>query len=463
MSESTKLLNKALLNIKLIPYKVTWNAFPKKLTCVIVEPRKHENLRGCLYNMANTYANTDVGLIIYHSKENKQFLLDIIKTWENVKLICLAKNNLTKQEYSYLLTRSSFYETIYSSHLLIFQTDSIIFKSIPNFYFNFDYVGAVWPTNYTWGNGCGNGGFSLRRTSTMLNICKNIMNHEEYHPEDIYFSYKNLKIPDFNDRKGFAVELVLHPNPVGCHKYLHSDLFYHIEDQLYEFEQLDSYNVFQKEFNLETQLRKSLQDDIQKNKDKVKLLEKEQTALIQQLKIMKDKENDKFTSLSKQLNEANIQINTLNKTINDNAHTFEKRLKQLMNIKYLLEGNLKKEINERKQLDDTFSKSMSRYKELEEKNKILNQKIKRLKKMRKLEKSKFNIEKGKFNIENNKFDLENNKFNIENNKFDLEKGKFNKVLEELKSFFKKKETKNIRSRFLYYSLIIFILIILVCC
>ena len=59
--------------------------------------------------------------------------------------------------------------------------------------------------------------------------------------------------------------------------------------------------------------------------------------------------------------------------------------------------------------------------------------------------------------------LEKGKFNLENNKFDLEKGKFNKVLEELKSFFKKKETKNIRSRFLYYSLIIFILIILVCC
>ena len=449
MSESAKLLNKALLNIKLIPYKVTWNAFPKKLTCVIVEPRKHENLRGCLYNMANTYANTDVGLIIYHSKENKQFLLDIIKTWENVKLICLAKNNLTKQEYSYLLTRSSFYETIYSSHLLIFQTDSIIFKSIPNFYFKYDYVGAVWPTNYTWGNGSGNGGFSLRKTDVLLKICKQITSNDKYHPEDIYFSYKNLNIPSYNDRKRFAVELVLHPSPVGCHKYLHIDLFYNIIDQLYEFEQLDSYNVFQKEFNYETRLRKSLENDIQKNKDKVKLLEKEQTELIQQLKIMKDKENDKYTSLSKQFNEANIQINTLNKTISDNAHTFEKQLKQLMNIKYLLEGNLKKEINERKQLDDTFSTSMSKYKELEEKNKILNHKIKRLKKMRKVEKGKFNLEKGKFNLEKSKFNVE--------------KGKFNKVLEELKSFFKKKETKNIRSRFLYYSLIIFILIILVCC
>ena len=148
MQESADLLNKALLNIRLIPHKVTWNAFPKKLTCVIVEPRKHENLRGCLYNMANTYANTDVGLVIYHSKENKDFLLDIIKRWENVKLVCLTKNNLTKKEYSYLLTRSSFYEAIHSSHLLIFQTDSIIFKSIPSFYFNFDYIGSAWPRLY---------------------------------------------------------------------------------------------------------------------------------------------------------------------------------------------------------------------------------------------------------------------------------------------------------------------------
>ena len=52
---------------------------------------------------------------------------------------------------------------------------------------------------------------------------------------------------------------------------------------------------------------------------------------------------------------------------------------------------------------------------------------------------------------------------VEKKNFDLEKSKFDKVLEELKSFFKKKETKNIRSRFLYYSLIIFMLIIFVCC
>ena len=218
MQESAALLNKALLNIKLIPHKVIWNASPEKLTCVIVEPRKHENLRGSLYNMANIYANTDAGLVIHHSEENKDFLLDIINTWENVKLVCLTNNDLTTKEYSYLLTRPSFYETIQSSHLLIFQTDSIIFKSIPSFYFNYDYVGSAWPINYTWGNGCGNGGFSLRRTSTMINICKQIKNDEKYHPEDIYFSYQQLNIPNYFDRKRFGVEMVFYANPVGCHK-----------------------------------------------------------------------------------------------------------------------------------------------------------------------------------------------------------------------------------------------------
>ena len=126
-------MNFALQKIKLNNNKkIVWEHNPKKLTCIIVEPRNHPNLEGCLYNMANIYANTDVGLTIYHSKKNKTLVENITKTWIGVKLFCLEVDNLTIKDYSNLLTTSEFYEPVLSTHLLIFQTDSCIFKAISN-------------------------------------------------------------------------------------------------------------------------------------------------------------------------------------------------------------------------------------------------------------------------------------------------------------------------------------------
>ena len=223
-----------LQQIKLLPSKVIWNYYPEKLTCVIVEPRKHPNLRGCLYNMANIYANTEVGLTIFYSSINIEYIKEIIQHWKGVQLIKLIKPTLTRKEYSYLLTRPSFYEVIKSSYLLVFQTDSIIFKPIPDLYFEYDYVGAPWPTNYIWGNGCGNGGFSLRKKTSMIQACHNIhLNvYSGYHPEDIYFSYKELHIPPMKYRQQFSVEYVYYPNPIGCHKVFYSEFFIHILPQI---------------------------------------------------------------------------------------------------------------------------------------------------------------------------------------------------------------------------------------
>lgn len=209
------LMTEALQTVTLNHKNVTWNSQPEQLTCVIVEPRNHANLQGALYNMANVYANTDAGLTIFHSKNNETMVNDITKNWRGVTLFCLPKNNLTIQEYSYLLTESKTYESISSSHLLIFQTDSCIFKTIPGQYFEYDYVGAPW--RHKVGNGCGNGGFSLRRRETMIKICKE---HEfNRHPEDVYFAHvENLKIPPKELQRAFSVENIHHIDPVGCHK-----------------------------------------------------------------------------------------------------------------------------------------------------------------------------------------------------------------------------------------------------
>jgi len=207
------------LNTITAPTKpITWAKNPKKLTCCIVEPRTMPELNGVLNNMAKIYGNTDeVGLRIYHGTENINFIKNIAEKWKNTELINLNVDNLKISEYSNLLTKKSFYKSFSSSHILIFQTDSYIFKQIPEYYFNFDYVGAPWP--WPEGNGCGNGGISLRKVATMI---ETTTKEGIYTAEDLHFTKQNLKTCD--DRKlheQFSVEHIFNETPVCCHQPYH--------------------------------------------------------------------------------------------------------------------------------------------------------------------------------------------------------------------------------------------------
>lgn len=219
---NVSLMTRALQHVRLEPAHVIWDVNPKGLTCVIVEPRNHYNLIGALYNMANIYANTDVGLTIYHSQNNAHLIADITNDWTGMKLVCLPQDNLKIKEYSELLTTVEFYKANRSSHVLIFQTDSCIFQKIPEEYFQYDYVGAPWRKQI--GNGCGNGGFSLRKVNTMIKVIKN--NAHSRHPEDVFFAKaNNLKLPSKDLQKAFSVEQIAHDNPIGCHKFLTKKLY----------------------------------------------------------------------------------------------------------------------------------------------------------------------------------------------------------------------------------------------
>ena len=61
-------------------------------------------------------------------------------------------------------------ETIYGKFILIHQEDSIIFRKIPDIYFNYDFVGAPFFNKMI-----GNGGFSLRNKDKMIIFVKDIM------------------------------------------------------------------------------------------------------------------------------------------------------------------------------------------------------------------------------------------------------------------------------------------------
>ena len=144
-------------------------------TAVIVEPRCHQALELVLLNF-NRNLDDNWKIIIYHGNNNERFVKDIISGQEifssrNVQFVSLNVDNLSINDYNKLLFTDFFYENIDTEMFLIFQTDTLLSdvynKNIYDF-MEYDYVGAPWASRAV-----GNGGFSLRKKSKMIEI-KNI-------------------------------------------------------------------------------------------------------------------------------------------------------------------------------------------------------------------------------------------------------------------------------------------------
>jgi hypothetical protein len=160
--------------------------FPgQKLSLAIIEPRNDEMLQYALYNMAHVYGNSDVSLYVFHGTDNIEYVNNIIRNWTNVQLINLNISNLPYPGGpNDMLLSPGFYKTFKSEFVLSFQTDCILKRKIDDLYFNYEYVGGPWHESIVKLNGklssihitpdrrVGNGGFSLRKISTMLQIPK---------------------------------------------------------------------------------------------------------------------------------------------------------------------------------------------------------------------------------------------------------------------------------------------------
>lgn len=163
------------------------------------------------------------------------------------------------QQYSCYLTSPKFYGALPSNHVLIFQMDTMIMhqddykidldkkrKYYLRDFFEFPYIGAPWG----WREGCvkerrvndtspeavchdtGNGGFSLRKKSSMLNVTMNsdfrkLVRENDYGcaVEDMVFGdfmrfhpYWHEKLPTRLEGRDFAMETLADPDPLGTHK-----------------------------------------------------------------------------------------------------------------------------------------------------------------------------------------------------------------------------------------------------
>lgn len=96
----------------------------------------------------------------------------------------------SQEEISRFLTTLWLYETVLqpAEHLLIFQTDSILCansRQTLNDFLDYDWVGAPWNPKGKFG---GNGGLSLRKVSTIIDILRNQKRRDGSEPEDIWLT-----------------------------------------------------------------------------------------------------------------------------------------------------------------------------------------------------------------------------------------------------------------------------------
>lgn len=210
-----------------------------KYTAIIVEPRKHKAIQFVLRNILKCL--DDQWQVIFFGGNNNSDYLHGIKNKINSSRLKIKNINLPKtlglQEYSRILCDAEFYKHIPTETFLVFQLDSMInFKNKRYIYdyLEYDYVGAPWDKQPR--GGVGNGGFSLRKKSKMLEIIEKIPYDGKLN-EDRYFSLFmgyhsgytkkqqakwqkeiNLKKPTTDLAKKFSVETVFSKDFFAIHK-----------------------------------------------------------------------------------------------------------------------------------------------------------------------------------------------------------------------------------------------------
>lgn len=177
---------------------------------------------------------------------NYQYIKNICNLITNdctskINIIRIEIDNCTTSEYSKLLTTQKFWNNFKGEKILLYQEDTMLFHSNISAFLEYDYIGAPWRKGQNDNSfGVGNGGFSLRSKSKMLDclafVNPNKLNYNSstltymnnsgntFPPEDVYFSKCMIdnKLGNVAPRhvaENFSQECCRSENPLGGHNF----------------------------------------------------------------------------------------------------------------------------------------------------------------------------------------------------------------------------------------------------
>ncbi|KAJ3132667.1 hypothetical protein HDU90_006719 [Geranomyces variabilis] len=123
--------------------------------------------------------------------------------------------------YSQFAASPWLWEQLAEEHILLFQADSVLCSNSEldlEDFTQYDYIGAA-PLGETWMNG----GLSMRKRSTMLEITRTVPFNKDQDEEDVWFShavaaFPGAVIPSSETANTFSVGNVFSDRPFAMHK-----------------------------------------------------------------------------------------------------------------------------------------------------------------------------------------------------------------------------------------------------
>jgi hypothetical protein len=212
-----------------------------KLKSVIVESRCGEYIEFTIKNTIKRLGD-GWGHILVCTDDNFEYMSNIANDIsEEIEIINLGDFKITRDSYNNLCLDINFWNKINCQKVLVYQSDTYIFKDFDDYFLEFDYIGAPWGPSEHSENiknaykfkcnvNIGNGGFSLRNLEAMkwcLNEYKpnkNFVNNDtNYMWEDCFFSYyiqnsERYKKTPLKVAQKFSFEHIYSEDTFGCHQ-----------------------------------------------------------------------------------------------------------------------------------------------------------------------------------------------------------------------------------------------------
>lgn len=200
-------------------------------TAVIVEPRsKHPMLEPCIRNCMKAIGE---GWNLTVFTWDTEYVRNLFPG-SSFQIEKTPAPNFTSEEYSAYLMSERFWNTIKEATIVVFQTDVVFFRSIPEQFLEYDYAGANYFVSKYISKKIGGiqGGFSIRKKKAMLECLQRIPIKPPI-PEDVYFTHAceqlGLYVPPIEERRLLAIEAEYYDKPCAFHGFTQSYYYFPLE------------------------------------------------------------------------------------------------------------------------------------------------------------------------------------------------------------------------------------------